>query len=43
MIDKANEHEGIIAKLKELELESLSPIEAWKILSELQNEILGET
>ncbi|MBP7117342.1 MAG: DNA mismatch repair protein MutS [Candidatus Cloacimonetes bacterium] len=43
MIDKANEHEGVITKLKELELESLSPIEAWKILSELQNEILGET
>lgn len=43
MIDKANEHEAAVAKIKELDLEEMSPILAWQTLSELQKEILGET
>nr|MDK2851670.1 mismatch repair protein MutS [Candidatus Cloacimonadota bacterium] len=43
MIDKAYEHEDVIRKLKELDLEETSPIQAWQILSEIQNDILGES
>jgi len=43
MINKASEHEDIISKLKDLDLEDTSPKRAWQILSDIQNEILGES
>lgn len=42
MIDKASEHEPLLAGIKELDLEKMSPIEAWQALSNIQKEILGE-
>lgn len=42
MIDKASEHENSLEKIKEIELDKLSPIEAWQFLADLQKEILGE-
>lgn len=42
MIDKASEHEPLLAKIKELDLENISPIEAWQTLQNIQKEILGE-
>ncbi|MCB5295873.1 MAG: DNA mismatch repair protein MutS, partial [Candidatus Cloacimonetes bacterium] len=43
MIDKANEHEHILDKIKEVDLEQTSPISAWQLLLDLQKEILGES
>ncbi|MCB5266952.1 MAG: DNA mismatch repair protein MutS [Candidatus Cloacimonetes bacterium] len=43
MIDKASEHEAVITKIKELDLEQMSPIEAWQTLHDLQQETLGES
>lgn len=43
MIDKANEHEHILDKIKEVDLEQTSPIAAWQLLLDLQKEILGES
>lgn len=42
MIDKASEHDSSLNKIKEIELDKLSPIEAWQFLADLQKEILGE-
>lgn len=42
MIDKASEHEPLLARIRELDLENLSPIEAWQTLQNIQKEILGE-
>ena len=43
MIDKANKHEDSIRKLKELEIEEISPVQAWQILFEIQKELMGES
>ncbi len=43
MFDKANENEHLITKIKDIELESTSPIAAWQLLQELQNDLLGES
>jgi len=43
MIDKANEHEHLLNKITDTDLEHTSPIAAWQLLQELQNAILGES
>jgi DNA mismatch repair protein MutS len=41
--DKASENDGIMNKIKEIDLDDTSPTQAWTYLSELQKELLGES
>ncbi len=43
MIDKSNAADKVIERIKELELDNLSPMAALQLLSELQQTIQGET
>lgn len=43
LADKAGEHDPIITEIKDLELNELSPVQAWQLLFELQNRINGES
>lgn len=43
MIDKANENEHLISKIRDTDLENTSPIAAWQLLQELQNDLIGES
>ncbi len=43
LADKAEEHDPLLTEIKELELDKLSPIEAWSFLQRIQNHLLGET
>ncbi|MDY0324635.1 MAG: DNA mismatch repair protein MutS [Candidatus Cloacimonadaceae bacterium] len=43
MYDKASENEGIMNKIKDIDLDNTSPTQAWTYLSELQKELLGES
>jgi len=43
LADKAEEHDPLLNEIRELELDNLSPIEAWSFLQRIQNHLLGET
>lgn len=43
LADKAGEHDPIIKELKELDLNQLSPVQAWQYLMEIQNRLIGES
>ncbi|MDY0151042.1 MAG: DNA mismatch repair protein MutS [Candidatus Cloacimonas sp.] len=42
LADRAGENEPIITEIKELELNELSPVQAWQKLLDLQSRLLGE-
>ena len=43
LADKAQENDPLIAEIKELDLNQLSPVQAWQFLQEIQSKLLGET
>ncbi|GAB1365524.1 DNA mismatch repair protein MutS [Candidatus Cloacimonadaceae bacterium] len=42
LADKAGEHDPILNEIKELELEKMSPIEAWTFLQRIQQQLSGD-
>jgi len=42
LADKASENDPIINEIKEIDLNKLSPIEAFQYLQKIQNQLLGE-
>jgi DNA mismatch repair protein MutS len=42
LADKAGENDPILNEIKELELNELSPMQAWQLLQDIQNRLLGE-
>jgi DNA mismatch repair protein MutS len=42
LADKAGEHDPILNEIKELELNDLSPMQAWQLLRDIQNRLIGE-
>ncbi|MDD4309862.1 MAG: DNA mismatch repair protein MutS [Candidatus Cloacimonetes bacterium] len=42
LANKAEENDPIMSEIKELELNMLSPLEAWQFLARIQNRLLGE-
>gem|GEM_PF-5446342 len=43
LADKAGENDPIIKELKDLDLNELSPVQAWQYLMEIQNRLIGES
>lgn len=42
LADKAGANDPLLAEIKELELNELSPMQAWQFLQDIQNRLLGE-
>jgi len=42
LADKASENDPVINEIKEIDLDKLSPLEAWQYLQKIQNQLLGE-
>ncbi|OQC07588.1 MAG: DNA mismatch repair protein MutS [Candidatus Cloacimonetes bacterium ADurb.Bin089] len=42
LADKASENDPVLKEIKDIELDKLSPIEAWQFLQQIQNKLLGE-
>lgn len=42
LANKAGEHDPILNEIKELELNDLSPMQAWQLLRDIQNRLIGE-
>jgi DNA mismatch repair protein MutS len=42
LASKSEENDPILADIKELELNELSPVQAWQFLQDIQNRLLGE-
>lgn len=42
LADKATEHDPVLQEIRELELEKLSPIEAWQFLLKIQKRLSGD-
>lgn len=43
LADRAGEHDPIINEIKDLELNELSPVQAWQMLLDIQNRLNGES
>ena len=42
LVDKASENDPVLNDIKEIDLNDLSPVEAWQYLQKIQNKLLGE-